>query len=82
CVALPAERQEDDLGDLQQPGAGGRPTAPAAVPPEGHAAGSGGRGAASGLQAGGDHQGFTCRLPGFTCRIRHSGPEDHAGPRA
>ncbi|KAI4785726.1 hypothetical protein KUCAC02_037591, partial [Chaenocephalus aceratus] len=45
-------------------------------PPEGHAAGSGGRGAASGLQAGGDHQGLTCRLPGFTCRIRHRGPED------
>lgn len=81
-VTLSAHRQEDELGNLQQPGAGRRPTAPAAVPPEGNAAArSGWGGAASGLQAGGDGQGSARRLPGFTTGLRHGGSEDHASQR-
>lgn len=81
-VTLSAHRQEDELGNLQQPGAGRRPTAPAAVPPEGDAAARSGRGgAASGLQAGGDGQGSARRLPGFATGLRHGGSEDHASQR-
>lgn len=81
-VALPADRQEDELGNLQQPGAGRRPAAPAAVPPAGDAA-AGARwgGAAPGLQAGGDSQGSPCCLPGPARRLRYGGAEDHAGQR-
>lgn len=78
-VALSAYWQEDELGNLQQPGAGWRPTAPTAVPPEGDAAAGARRGgAASGLQAGGDGQGSPRRLPGSAARLRHGGSEDHA----
>lgn len=81
-VTLSAHRQEDELGNLQQPGAGRRPTAPAAVPPEGDgAARSRWGGAASGLQAGGDGQGSARRLPGFATGLRHGGSEDHASQR-
>lgn len=83
CAALSAYWQEDELRNLQQPGAGRRPTAPTAVPPEGDAAAGARRGgAASGLQAGGDGQGSPRRLPGSAARLRHGGSEDHATQRA
>lgn len=83
CVTLPAEWQEDELSNLQQPGAGRRPKTPTVVPPEGDAAAGAGRGgAASGLQAGGDGQGSPCCLPGFASRLWYSGAKDHASQRA
>lgn len=82
-ATLPANWQEDELGNLQQLGAGWRPTTPTAVPPEGDAA-AGARwgGAASGLQAGGNSQGSPCCLPGFACRLRYGGAKDHASQRS
>lgn len=81
-VALPADWQEDELGNLQQPGAGRRPTAPTAVPPEGDAAAGARRGgAASGLQAGGDSQGSPRCVPGSASRLWYGGAKDHASQR-
>lgn len=82
CVAVLAEWQEDELGNLQQPGAGRRPGSPAVVPPEGAAAAGARRGgAASGLQAGGDSPGSPRGVPRFACRLRYGGATDHATQR-
>lgn len=83
CVTLPAEWQEDEFSNLQQPGAGGRPTTPTAVPPAGTAAAGARRGrAASGLQAGWDSEGSPRGLPGFASRVWYGGAKDHASQRA
>lgn len=83
CVTLPAERQENELHYLQQPGAGRRPATPTAVPPEGAAAAGARRGgAASGLQAGGDGQGSSGCIPRFACRVWYGGAKDDASQGA
>lgn len=79
CFTLPAHWQEDELSNLQQPGAGRWPATSTVVPPEGDtAAGARWGGAAPGLQTGGDSQRSPCCLPGFANRLWYGGVKDHA----